>query len=476
MPVVKQVGAVLLLCAFRSVLLAQAPIVTAVVNDATGDTRLSPGVFARVYYTPNISDWYYPIYHETITIYVDGVKALILAGESPAKVLLPRESKPGSARLVLTTAQGNSPPFPITLDTYSPGLYSSDRPGFYSNDSNLLAATSTYCANQQADRMSAHAVGLGPTDPIVPTLELNGGSASTVIKPEVSVAGKPAEVLFSQLALPHAGLYQIEFRPSPDTPEGLQPVVLTIGGRISNSRDVMVGTSTRLATGLLMRAAPDSLAIAAGCSKPLANGELTGDPENPPTTLDGTTVTVTDSTGAERKAALHSVSPQEVTFVVPPGTASGRASVSIAAADGSVSTAPLDIENVTPGLFDVPCCLWSIAPKGYLVRVREGSQSIEPLLDDKNQFVPIDLGPETDVAYLVMFGTGLRNRSSLAAVKVNIGGVESPVEYAGPQGHYAGLDQVNVRLPRSLAGQSDGAWLQLSVEGKVANQVLLYFK
>jgi uncharacterized protein (TIGR03437 family) len=225
-----------------------------------------------------------------------------------------------------------------------------------------------------------------------------------------------------------------------------------------------------------MRAAPEWLAIATGCSTPLAGGELTGDAENPPLTLGGTTVTVTDSIGVQRMAALHSISPHEVTFIVPSGTASGRASVSIASADGSVSTAPLDIENITPGLFDVPCCVWSIAPKGYLVRLREGSQTIEPLLDDKNQFVPIDLGPETDVVYLIMFGTGLRNRSSLAAVKVNIGGLEAPVEYAGPQGHYAGLDQVNARLPGSLAGQSDGVWVQLSVEGNAANATLLYFK
>jgi len=283
-------------------------------------------------------------------------------------------------------------------------------------------------------------------------------------------------VVFSQLVLPHSGHYEVDFKPSPDTPEGLQPVVLTIEGRTSDSRDILIGTITGLATGQIMRAAPESLAIATGCTRPLASAEFTADPSNLPATLGGTTVKVTDSAGVERMASLYFVSPRQVNYVVPAGTASGRATVTIAASDGSVSNAPVDIDTVTPGVFYVPCCVWSLAPTGYVVRVREGVQTIEPLLDEQNQFLPIDLRPETDVVYLVMFGTGLRNRSSLAAVSVKIGSVEAPVEYAGAQGQYAGLDQVNVRLPRSLAGQSDGVWVELSVAGKTAEFTMLYFK
>ena len=48
-----------------------------------------------------------------------------------------------------------------------------------------------------------------------------------------------------------------------------------------------------------------------------------------------------------------------------------------------------------------------------------------------------------------MFATGIRNRTSLSNVSVKIGDFDTFVEYAGPQGEYAGLDQVNVRLPWS---------------------------
>jgi uncharacterized protein (TIGR03437 family) len=47
--------------------------------------------------------------------------------------------------------------------------------------------------------------------------------------------------------------------------------------------------------------------------------------------------------------------------------------------------------------------------------------------------------------------------------------VEAPVEYAGEQGA-AGLDQVNVVLPRSLAGRGE-VDVVLTVEGQAANTV-----
>ena len=51
-----------------------------------------------------------------------------------------------------------------------------------------------------------------------------------------------------------------------------------------------------------------------------------------------------------------------------------------------------------------------------------------------------------------------------------IGGAEVPVLYVGPQGDYAGLDQVNVELPRSLFGKGESE-IALSVEGRIANRV-----
>lgn len=107
-------------------------------------------------------------------------------------------------------------------------------------------------------------------------------------------------------------------------------------------------------------------------------------------------------------------------------------------------------------------------------------QTVEPVVRTVRGWIeqtPIDLGPETDEVFLVLFGTGIRGRSSLASVRVTIDGVEAPVEYAGPQGEFAGLDQVNVKLPRALYGRNwDLLELLLTVHGQVANEAYLAFR
>jgi uncharacterized protein (TIGR03437 family) len=80
---------------------------------------------------------------------------------------------------------------------------------------------------------------------------------------------------------------------------------------------------------------------------------------------------------------------------------------------------------------------------------------------------PIDLGAESDQVILLLFGTGIRGGKS---VSVRIGGLEAPVLGASAQAQFVGLDQVNVRLPRSLIGRGE-VELVLTVDGKTANMV-----
>jgi len=49
-------------------------------------------------------------------------------------------------------------------------------------------------------------------------------------------------------------------------------------------------------------------------------------------------------------------------------------------------------------------------------------------------------------------------------------GGDWPRLFAGPQGGFIGLDQVNVRLPRVLAGRGD-LDLNLTVDGKSSNSL-----
>jgi uncharacterized protein (TIGR03437 family) len=51
---------------------------------------------------------------------------------------------------------------------------------------------------------------------------------------------------------------------------------------------------------------------------------------------------------------------------------------------------------------------------------------------------------------------------------MKIGGADASVIFAGAQGGFVGLDQVNVRVPRSLAGAKE-VDLILTVDGKQVN-------
>lgn len=162
---------------------------------------------------------------------------------------------------------------------------------------------------------------------------------------------------------------------------------------------------------------------------------------------------------------------------------SGAATVTISSEAGVVARGMIQLAVVGPGLFTANATGTGVAA-ALVLRVRaDGSQQYEPVAQfdpARNQFVfrPVDFGPESDQLFLVLFGTGIRNVRSPDSVRARIGGangVEAEVLYAGAQGSFVGLDQVNLRLPRSLAG-SDIADINLAVDGKAANTVQISFR
>jgi uncharacterized protein (TIGR03437 family) len=74
-----------------------------------------------------------------------------------------------------------------------------------------------------------------------------------------------------------------------------------------------------------------------------------------------------------------------------------------------------------------------------------------------------------------LFGTGLRGHAGLPTVNVKIGGVDAETLFLGPQGGFVGLDQGNIRIPRSLAGRGE-VDVVVTVGGKAANIVSVSVK
>ena len=199
-----------------------------------------------------------------------------------------------------------------------------------------------------------------------------------------------------------------------------------------------------------------------------------------PTTLAGTTVKVKDSAGVELAASLFFVAPTQVNFLIPAGTASGAAMITITSGDGAASMGTVNIATVAPGLFTANANGQGVAAAVALRVKADGGQSFEPVSRfdaAQNRFVPvpIDLGPESDQVFLILFGTGIRFRSELPAVSLQLGGSNHEVLFAGPQGDYVGLDQVNTRLLRSLIGRGS-IDVRLTANGQTANIVGLEIK
>jgi uncharacterized protein (TIGR03437 family) len=193
-----------------------------------------------------------------------------------------------------------------------------------------------------------------------------------------------------------------------------------------------------------------------------------------PTTLGGVTLRLKDSAGAERTAPLFFVSPGQLNFQIPPGTATGVASLTLATSTGSIATGTVPVAEVAPSLFTATATGQGLAA-ALALRVRNGQQSFEPIArydaaQNRVVAVPLDLGPETDQVFLILYGTGLRYRSGVSGVRVKLGGTDAPVLFAGVQSDFVGLDQVNIAVPRSLAGRGE-VEISLTVDGKNANPV-----
>ena len=194
-----------------------------------------------------------------------------------------------------------------------------------------------------------------------------------------------------------------------------------------------------------------------------------------PTSLAGTSVKVRDSAGNERLAPLFFVSSGQINFLIPAGTTLGTATLTVTSGSGALSEGTINIVTLAPGLYAANANGRDVAAADALRVLANNSQRFESIArfdTATNRFVavPIDLGPATEQVFLVLYGTGLRNRSALAAVTAQIGGTSATVQYAGAQGSLFGLDQVNVLIPRALIGRGD-VDVVVTLDGKTANTV-----
>lgn len=224
-------------------------------------------------------------------------------------------------------------------------------------------------------------------------------------------------------------------------------------------------------------AAPEAIVSGFGTNLATATAPATSTPL--PLQLAGTSITIRDSNNAEHRAPLFYVAPTQVNYLIPKECASGTAIITLTNNGGATATGTITIASVAPGLFSATADGkgWAAA---YAVRVRNGMPVEEAVVRwdavlTRFVAVPLDVSDANGPVYLVLFGTGWRNRSSRASVSMRIGNVAYPVEFAGAQPEYTGLDQINLLLPSSLAGRGE-VELVVTADGKETNAVRMTFK
>ncbi|MGH9939232.1 MAG: hypothetical protein ACREAM_23565, partial [Blastocatellia bacterium] len=170
-----------------------------------------------------------------------------------------------------------------------------------------------------------------------------------------------------------------------------------------------------------------------------------------------------------QNAELLSVSPDQINFVVPefPAPLQLRVPVEIIPGDGPILTTEMAVSPVSPAIFTADSSGGGL-PAATVLRVRPDGAQVNELLYRRDASgaiipIPVDLGPEGEKVFLILFLTGIRRATGPTipldipanmSIRVIANGYSLKPSFAGAQGDFAGLDQINVELPRALLGNS----------------------
>ena len=207
--------------------------------------------------------------------------------------------------------------------------------------------------------------------------------------------------------------------------------------------------------------APGGLATIYGQS--LAGSESTGQPDvagTLPTVLDGVSVQIDG-----KPAPLLYVGPTQINFLIPQDAPLGQPIVSVLKDGVAIAQGRASVVAVAPAIF------FSGRNRGAV---------LDAISYQREPFVARGASTPDGLTRLSIFLTGL-NRAQNSSNPVDVlirssaGTSALAVEYAGPQGQFPGLDQVNVVLPESVDAAGD---VQITVitGGVVSNAVSILIK
>jgi uncharacterized protein (TIGR03437 family) len=175
------------------------------------------------------------------------------------------------------------------------------------------------------------------------------------------------------------------------------------------------------------------------------------------------TATIAGSDQVARAVSFYFVSPTQATFALPDDLPEGPATLTYISGTGLTHAVDLEIVRTAPGIASKDATGQG-PPAAQILRVHNGQATFEDLSG------PIAF--HGDTLYLILYATGVRHAK--APVTCTVADRTMTAAFAGAQGGFRGLDQINLPLDPTLAG-TGSVGLNCTADGRVSNTVQLLF-
>jgi uncharacterized protein (TIGR03437 family) len=321
--------------------------------------------------------------------------------------------------------------------------------------------------------------------PSVPQIAIPGREMKFSVSAEDF--GSPAPITISASGLPDGAIFD-SFNETNNSVRGLfkwTPGVSDTGrsfsinftagdGNLTDTKSVIVRvvsanqlTAVNAADFRIGPLAADSIGAAFGANLAVNIGSARSFPL--PLSIADTTLTIDGV-----PAPLFFASPNQINFLIPSSIGLGAATIIASNPRGEYSVGDIEITATAPAIFTINAA-------------GTGDAAAIATVDGVNyQAPPFDLMVGGKPNILVLYGTGFRRAMAdnptddngvAESVSVSIDGRPAKVYYAGAQGGFSGLDQINVELPSNLAGQGlRRVEVVATVNGVTANRVTIQIK
>lgn len=229
------------------------------------------------------------------------------------------------------------------------------------------------------------------------------------------------------------------------------------------------GAFTTVSSASFLPGAVAAGSIVSGFGAELTDADVQAESLPLPTELGGLEVRLMDELGNESMAELFFGSANQINFLIPSGLAPGRYEVAVLRDGERISRGFVQVQPVVPALYTAN--MSGDGPAAALVAQRNGDQVVNnaiftqgPAGETTLTAIDVDAADET---ILQLFGTGF---AAATEVEVLVDGRPVEVLFAGQQGEFVGLDQINVRLGSEFAGAGE-VTVQVVADGVPSNGV-----